>query len=108
MTASDRHSHLRHPIRQSVPKERDAMDMAMEGKSPRKKRRWSDFSRGQQTAIVLGAIGELIITTIALRDLARRPATEVRGWKLLWVLAFFVQPIGPVLYFLLGRRGTSR
>jgi hypothetical protein len=86
---------------------RDAMGMSMEGKLSRKKRRWSDFTRQQQTAIVLGAIAELIMTTIALRDLARRPATQVRGRKLPWVFAFFVQPIGPVLYFLFGRRGTS-
>ena len=84
----------------------DAMNISVEGKSSRKKRRWSDFSRRQQTAIVLGAIAELIMTTIALRDLAHRPATQVRGWKLPWVLAFFVQPIGPVAYFLVGRRGT--
>ncbi|MGH9288245.1 MAG: PLDc N-terminal domain-containing protein [Acidimicrobiales bacterium] len=32
------------------------------------------------------------------------PSTEVRGWKLVWVLTFFVQPIGPILYFLTRRR----
>ena len=87
---------------------RDAVDVSMEGKPSRKKRRWSDFARQQQTAMVLGAIAELIMTTIALRDLARRPAAQVRGRKLPWALTFFVQPIGPVLCFLIGRRGTSR
>jgi hypothetical protein len=87
---------------------RDAMDMPMEAEPSRTKRRWSDFSRQQQTAIVLGAIAELIMTTVALRDLARRPATQVRGRKLPWVFACFVQPIGPVLYFLVGRRHTAR
>ena len=67
------------------------MNLEREAKSPGKKRRWSDFSRRQQTAIVLGAIAELIMTTIALRDMARRPAEQVRGRKCLWVLAFFVQ-----------------
>ena len=55
-------------------------------------------------AIVLGAIAELIMTTIALRDLAHRPAKGVRGRKLMWALTCFVQPVGPVLYFLLGRK----
>jgi Phospholipase_D-nuclease N-terminal len=88
--------------------ESDAVDTATDGKSRRKKKRWSDFSPRQQTAIVLGAIAELIMTTIALRDLASRPATHVRGSKLLWLLAFFVQPVGPILYLFVGRRDTTR
>jgi len=71
---------------------------------PRQKKRWSDFSPRQQTAIILGGIAELIITTIACRDLARRPSRDVRGWKLLWLLACAVQPVGPVAYLLVGRR----
>ena len=72
----------------------------------RRKKRWSEFSPRQRAAIVLGAIAELIMTTIALRDLTRRPSRQVRGSKLLWVLALFVQPVGPLLYFLVGRRPT--
>jgi len=53
---------------------------------------------------VLGAIAELIMTTLVLRDLARRPAARVRGGKLVWVLACVVQPFGPLLYFAVGRR----
>ena len=80
----------------------------MDGTSQRKKKRWSDYSPRQQTAIVLGAIAELILTTIALGDLARRPARQVRGSKLLWLVTVFVQPVGPFLYFLVGRRHTTR
>lgn len=74
------------------------------GRESRRRKRWSDFSPQQRTGIVLVALVELIITTLALRDLARRPPKQVRGWKPLWVLTFFVQPIGPILYFLVGRR----
>jgi hypothetical protein len=69
-----------------------------------KKKRWSELSFEQRVAIVVGAIVELVLTSIALRDLAKRPAREVRGPKLLWFLACFVQPIGPVLYLRAGRR----
>jgi Phospholipase_D-nuclease N-terminal len=86
--------------------ERDATDTAMDGKSRPKKKRWSDFSPRQRTAIVLGAIAEFIMTTIALRDLARRPSRQVRGSKLLWLLTFLLQPVGPILYFVVGRRDT--
>ena len=74
------------------------------GLESRRKKQWSDFSPRQQRAIILGAIAELIMTTIALRDLKRRPADQVRGWKFAWVLGFSVQPLGPILYFLVGRR----
>jgi hypothetical protein len=87
--------------------QRDGTDTAMDHTSERKKMRWSDFSPQQKRAIALGAILEMIMTTVALGDLARRPARQVRGRKLVWVLTFFVQPIGPILYFLVGRRNTT-
>ena len=68
------------------------------------RKRWSDFSPGVRTAIVLGAFAELVVTTIALRDLIRRPANEVRGPKLLWGPFLFVQPVGSPLYLVVGRR----
>ena len=88
--------------------ERDATDTATDAKPQREKKRWSDFSSRQQTALVLGASAELIMTTIALGDLVRRPARQVRGSKLLWFLTFFVQPVGPILYFVVGRRHAPR
>ena len=44
------------------------------------------------------------MTVAALRDLSRRPDSRVRGSKRLWSLGVMVQPVGPVAYFLLGRR----
>ena len=44
------------------------------------------------------------MTTLALRDLRRRPRDRVRGSKRFWVPMCFVQPIGVPLYFLFGRR----
>jgi hypothetical protein len=70
----------------------------------REKKKWSELSPVARAAIVLGAIAELILTTIALRDLRRRPASSVRGPKALWVPACFVQPVGPILYLIAGRR----
>jgi len=70
----------------------------------KRKKRWSDFSPLTQTAIVLGGIAEVVVTTVAFRDLVRRPAALVRGPKPLWGAALFVQPIGSPLYLLAGRR----
>jgi hypothetical protein len=69
------------------------------------KKSWADFTPAQRTAIVAGAAFELVLTAAALRDLVRRPSTDVRGPKLLWVASFAVQPVGPIGYFLVGRKG---
>jgi hypothetical protein len=47
---------------------------------------------------------EFVLTAMAAFDLARRPGAEIRGPKLIWWPALFVQPIGPVTYRLWGRR----
>lgn len=62
------------------------------------------MSTGQRVAIVAGATIEVVLTTAALVDLARRPAAQVRGSKALWAIGCFVQPVGPVAYLALGRR----
>jgi len=69
-----------------------------------RKRRWSDLPPVARAAVVLGGLAELVVTAVALRDLARRPAAQVRGPKPLWGIALFVQPFGPLLYLLRGRR----
>jgi len=66
---------------------------------------WSELSPTTRVAIVAGGLAELVVTSIALRDLVRRPAALVRGPKLLWFLGLFVQPVGAPLYLAVGRRG---
>lgn len=68
------------------------------------KLRWDDLSDGQKAAIVVGAAVEVVLTTVALVDLVRRPRAQVRGPKALWALGCVVQPVGPIAYLALGRR----
>lgn len=65
--------------------------------------RWSDLTQLQKALIVAGAGAELALTAAALHDLSRRAPGTVRGSRLLWVLAFVVQPFGPLAYFAFGR-----
>lgn len=69
-------------------------------------KKWSDLSTGQQRAVYAAGAVEAILTVAALRDLAQRPADTVRGSKAMWVLASFVQPVGPLAYFATGRRSA--
>jgi hypothetical protein len=40
----------------------------------------------------------------ALLDIRRRPAGQIRGPKGAWVAASFVNTIGPLAYFVFGRK----
>ena len=71
------------------------------------KKKWRDLTPPQRGGIVVGGLVELVMTSAALRDLVRRPATDVRGPKPLWLLTFLVQPVGPIAYFLVGRRARA-
>lgn len=67
-------------------------------------KRWGELTQVQQKLLVALVSAEVALTTAALTDLARRPVSQVRGSKRLWVAACFVQPVGPVAYLLLGHR----
>jgi hypothetical protein len=48
---------------------------------------------------------ELVLVVVALVDLARREPERVNGPKWLWaVIILFANLVGPVLYFIVGRR----
>jgi hypothetical protein len=68
------------------------------------KKHWSDLTLAQKRIIYVAGAAEVVVTAAALRDLARRPADQVRGPKAAWVVAFFVQPVGPLAYFAARRR----
>jgi hypothetical protein len=67
-------------------------------------KRWGDLSSTQRKAVVLSGVVQLGLLAAALADIYRRPAQEIRGDKRLWAVVAFVNFVGPVLYFLFGRR----
>jgi hypothetical protein len=68
------------------------------------KKKWSHLNLAQKRTIYVAGAAEVVATAAALRDLARRPADQVRGPKAAWVVAAFVQPVGPLAYFAAGKR----
>jgi hypothetical protein len=73
------------------------------------KKRWSQLSPRTRRAIVVTGTIEGGLKLVALRDLRRRPAEQVRGSKKKWATALvFVNSGGalPLAYFLRGRRRT--
>lgn len=69
-------------------------------------RKWSELSTGQQVGLTGLAAVEVVLTTAAMVDLIRRPAEQVHGRKVVWGMALFVQPVGPIAYLMAHRRTT--
>lgn len=68
------------------------------------KRRWRDLTKGQRIAVGIVGAAQVTLTAAAYRDLVRRPAEQVNGTKLAWGLALLVNWVGPIAYFLDGRK----
>ena len=68
------------------------------------KKRWDELSGVQKEAIVLTGAVQLGLLAAVLVDIYRRPAGEIRGGKRLWVAGAFINYVGPISYFLFGRR----
>jgi len=66
---------------------------------------WSDFSGGQKAGIVVLSTVQLGLLAAALWDLAHRGADEVRGDRRMWAGLVFINFIGPLAYFTMGRKG---
>ncbi len=69
---------------------------------------WSDLSATQKNGLRLGALVQIGLLIAALIDIRRRPADQIRGNKLLWTGVAFVNFVGPMAYFVFGRKRSSR
>jgi hypothetical protein len=70
-------------------------------------RSWQRLSPRVRRLIVAGATVEGIVKIAALIDLARRPASQIRGSKPRWAAAItLINSAGavPIAYFVRGRR----
>ena len=82
--------------------------MGTDATPPRRQRkRWSDLSNRQQAAVIAAGIIQVGLAAGAWVDLARRPADQVAGPKAAWAAAIAVNFVGPVTYFIWGRRGAA-
>jgi hypothetical protein len=65
---------------------------------------WKDLSSRQKVGIALGGALQIGLLIAAFVDIHRRPQVEIRGNRCLWTVAAFINFVGPVSYFLFGRR----
>jgi hypothetical protein len=68
------------------------------------RKKWSDLGARQQGLIVAGAVVQLGLLSAALLDLRKRAPEELNGPKPAWAAACFVNFVGPIAYFVFGRK----
>jgi hypothetical protein len=66
---------------------------------------WKSMSGPSRIAAGAAALVQFTLLGLALWDLRRRNSSQVKGPKRLWQAVVFVNYIGPLAYFLLGRKG---
>jgi len=69
-----------------------------------RKRSWNELTPAQRKfVVVLGGV-QVTLLAVAGIDLARRPADQVRGSKLVWAPVLGINFFGPIAYLWRGRR----
>lgn len=71
------------------------------------RRNWKEMSPVQKVGNVLMGAVELVLVTLALWDISHRPDNEINGKKRNWVMASLIQPVGPIIYFMFGRKKAT-
>ena len=68
---------------------------------------WAELTDRQRALVVLAVVTDSVAKVVALRDLRRRPAEQVRGPRWLWSTAVALSGSAgavPLLYLAVGRR----
>ena len=67
-------------------------------------KQWKDLRDTQKRSIVLLGALQFALLITALIDIRRRPADAINGSKRLWTIIVFVNFVGPIAYFMFGRK----
>jgi len=70
-------------------------------------KKWSERSRRSRTLIVAAGAIEVVLLVATLIDIKRRPADQIKGSKRMWTALAFINIVGPISYFIIGRRRSA-
>jgi hypothetical protein len=73
----------------------------------RNKKTWKEMSPSGKAGIICTAIVQVSLLVAAQRDISRRPAELINGPKAAWRAASFINFIGPMGYFVFGRKRSA-
>lgn len=69
-----------------------------------RKKTWKEMSPSARAGFILVGIAQVSLLLAAQRDISRRPAELINGPKAAWRAASFINFVGPMGYFVLGRK----
>lgn len=70
-------------------------------------RRWDEMSTMKKVTVMVLTAVQVSLAVTAWTDLASRPAERVNGSKRTWALVICINFVGPIAYFLRGRRADT-
>jgi hypothetical protein len=76
-------------------------------RATRQKKTWKEMSPAGKAGTIFTAIVQVSLLVAAQRDISRRPAELINGPKAAWRAASFVNFIGPMGYFVFGRKRSA-
>ncbi|HJV98847.1 MAG TPA: PLD nuclease N-terminal domain-containing protein [Arthrobacter sp.] len=68
------------------------------------KKTWKEMSPASRAGTVLIGIAQMALMVAAQRDISKRPAEQINGPKAAWRMAALINFIGPMGYFVFGRK----
>jgi hypothetical protein len=71
-----------------------------------KKKTWKEMPPAARIGTVLIGIAQISLMLAAQRDISRRPAEQINGPKAAWRVAALLNFVGPMGYFIFGRKRT--
>lgn len=72
------------------------------------RKRWEDLSPWKKSTIMVIGFFQVLLLVAALIDLRKRSPQEITGGdKRIWSVVVFINYIGPIAYFLFGRKRTE-
>lgn len=69
-----------------------------------RKKTWKEMSASSKAGTILVGIAQVSLLVAAQKDISKRPAAMINGPKLAWRAASFINFIGPMGYFVFGRK----
>jgi hypothetical protein len=77
-------------------------------------KKWDELSQPEKSMAVMSFAGQAVVAMVqvglliaALLDLRKRPAEQIKGRKLAWFFIVFINWVGPISYFIFGRKKAS-
>ncbi|MGG5173861.1 PLDc N-terminal domain-containing protein [Pseudarthrobacter sp. J1763] len=77
-------------------------------RSRSKKKAWKDLNALQRAGVVVMGGAQIALFVAAQKDISQRSDAEIQGNRWAWRAACLINFVGPVSYFLFGRRPNKR